>query len=118
MAASAPGQRQATGAAAAAAQVDILSTGTVAAREKVAYWREAVCSAVFGISVETMPEQFSARITARNAGPLRFAMSESTAYRIARSQQQIDASPSDHYSVYLQLSGQTVSSMNDEMFTF
>src|SRR6188474_1492674 len=103
---------------AAAAQVDIWSTSTIAAREQVAYWRETVCSAVFGISVETMPEQFSARITARNAGPLRFAMSESTAYQIARSQQQIDASPSDHYSIYLQLAGQTVSSMNDEIFTF
>lgn len=101
----------------ASAQVDI-SSGTAAAREKVAYWREAVCDAVFGISVETMPEQFSARITARNAGPLRFAMSESTLYQIARSQRQIDASPSDHYSIYLQLAGQTVSSMNDEIFTF
>ena len=103
---------------ASAARVDILSTGTVAAREKVAYWRESVCSAVFGISVETMPEQFSARITARNAGPLRFAMSESTAYQIARTQQQIDETQSDHYSIYVQLSGQTVSSMNDEVFTF
>ena len=109
---------QAAEAGAAAARVDIMSTGTVAAREKVAYWREAVCSAVFGISVETMPEQFSARITARNAGPLRFAMSESTAYQISRSPQQIEATPSDHYSIYLQLAGQTVSSMNDEIFTF
>lgn len=115
---SATEQTQTAEAPPAAAHVDILSTGTVAAREKVAYWREAVCSAVFGISVETTPEQFSARITARNAGPLRFAMSESTPYQIARSQRQIDASPSDHYSIYLQLSGQTVSSMNDEIFTF
>src|ERR1041385_6508157 len=93
-------------AAASAAQVDIWSTASVAAREQVSYWRESVCSAVFGISVETMPEQFSARITARNAGSLRFAMSESNPYRIARSQRDIDASPSDHYSIYLQLAGQ------------
>ena len=73
---------------------------------------------MFGISVETMPEQFSARIMARTAGALRFAVSESNDYRIARSKREIDASPSDHYSVYLQLSGQTVSSMNDETFTF
>ena len=115
---SATGQTPAADASASAAQVDILSTGTAAAREKVAYWREAVCGAVFGISVETMPEQFSARISSRNAGPLRFAMSESTAYQIARSQRQIDESPSDHYSIYLQLAGQTVSSMNDQIFTF
>src|ERR1700742_2855755 len=115
---SAAGQAQAEVAPASAAQRDLLSDGPAAAREQVAYWREAVCGAVFGISVETMPEQFSARITARNAGPLRFAMSESTPYRIARSQRDIDASPPDHYSIYLQLAGQTVSSMNDEMFTF
>ena len=104
--------------ASASARVDIWSTSTVAAREKVSYWREMVCNAVFGISVETMPEQFSARITARNAGPLRFAMSESNAYRIARSKADIDASASDHFSIYLQLAGQTVSSMNDEIYTF
>lgn len=105
-------------AAASAAQVDIWSTASVAAREQVSYWRESVCNAVFGISVETMPEQFSARIAARTTGALRFAVSESNDYRIARSKREIDASPSDHYSVYLQLSGQTVSSMNDEMVTF
>src|ERR1043165_8757544 len=115
---SATGQTRAAEPSASAAQVDIFATGSVAAREKVSYWRETVCNAVFGISVETMPEQFSARITARNAGPLRFAMSESNPYRIARSQREIDASPSDHYSIYLQLAGQTVSSMNDEIFTF
>jgi AraC-like DNA-binding protein len=115
---SATGQTRAAEPSASAAQVDIFATGSVAAREKVSYWRETVCNAVFGISVETMPEQFSARITARNAGPLRFAMSESTAYQIARSRQQIDAIPSDHYSIYLQLAGQTISSMNDETYTF
>jgi len=115
---STPGQTLSAAASASAVEVDIWSTASVAAREKVSYWRETVCSAVFGISVETMPEQFSARITARNAGPLRFAVSESTGYRIARSQHDIDATPSDHYSIYLQLSGQTVSSMNDETYTF
>lgn len=115
---SAPGQMRPAERSASAAHVDIYSTGSVAAREKVTYWRETVCNAVFGISVETMPEQFSARITARSAGPLRFAMSESTAYQIARSRQQIEAIPSDHYSIYLQLAGQTISSMNDETYTF
>ena len=87
------GKRRPQEASASAAQVDIWSTGTVLAREKVSYWRETVCSAVFGISVETMPEQFSARIAARNVGPLRFAVSKSTEYRIARSRQDIDAEP-------------------------
>jgi len=115
---SATGQIPAAERSTSAAQVEIYSTGSVAAREKVSYWRETVCNAVFGISVETMPEQFSARITARNTDALRFAMSESNPYRIARSRQQIDAIPSDHYSIYLQLAGQTISSMNDETYTF
>ena len=114
----ATGQTPGAQAAATAAQVDIWSTASVAAREQVSYWRESVCNAVFGISVETMPEQFSARIAARSAGALRFAVSESNDYRIARSKQEIDASPSDHTSIYLQLSGQTVSSMNDETYAF
>src|ERR1044071_7062712 len=111
---SATGQMHGAHAVASAAQVDIWSTASASAREQVSYWRESVCSAVFGISVETMPEQFSARITSRTAGALRFAVSESNDYQIARSKQEIDANPSDHYSIYLQLSGQTVSSMNDE----
>jgi len=115
---SATAQMRAAEPSASAAQVDIWSTGSVVAREKVSYWRETVCNAVFGISVETIPEQFSARITARNAGPLRFALSESTAYQIARTRQQIDAMPSDHYSIYLQLAGKTISSMNDGIYTF
>src|SRR5256885_1505183 len=97
---SATGQTRAAEASASATQVDIWSTGALGAREKSSYWRESVCSAVFGISVETVPEQFSARITARTAGPLRFAVSESTEYQIARSRRDIDASPSDHYSIY------------------
>src|SRR5206468_12382667 len=44
--------------------------------------------------------------------------SESTGYQISRSRRDIDARPSDHYSIYLQLSGQTVSSMNDETCIF
>src|SRR5437868_3906164 len=113
-----PGQTPSAQGSASAVEVDIWSTASVGEREKVSYWRETVCSAVFGISVETMPEQFSARITARNAGPLRFAISESTGYRIARSRHDIDAMPSDHYSFYLQLSGQTVSSMSDAIYIF
>jgi AraC-like DNA-binding protein len=68
---------------------------------------------VFGISIEAPPEGFTARISARSAGPLRFAKSESTDYRIARSREDIAKAPADHYSIYLQMSGQTVSVAND-----
>ena len=51
-------------------------------------WREAVCRAVFGISIEAQPEQFTASISARSSGALRFAMSESTSYEIVRSRRE------------------------------
>jgi hypothetical protein len=55
----------------ALAQVDIWSTDATRARERFSYWRDAVCHAVFNISIEAPPERFSAHITARSAGPLR-----------------------------------------------
>jgi AraC-like DNA-binding protein len=98
--------------------VDIWSTDAVGARERFSYWRDAVCHAVFGISAEAPPDQFSACITARSSGPLRFARSESTRYWIARDRRDISAAPSDHYSIYLQLGGRTVASMGDQTFEF
>src|SRR3954452_2447514 len=100
------------------AQVDIWSTDSIRAQERFSYWRDAVCNAVFGISIEAPPERFTARIMARSSGPLRFAKSESTGYRIARSRADIAKAPADHYSIYLQLSGQTISVMNDETTVF
>ena len=100
------------------AQVNIWSTDGVRAQERFSYWRDAVCNAVFGISIEAPPEHFTACISARSSGPLRFAKSESTGYRIARSRQDIAKAPADHYSIYLQLSGQTVSVMGDETTVF
>ena len=96
------------------AQVDIWSTDSIRAQERFSYWRDAVCNAVFGISIEAPPDRFTARIMARSSGPLRFAKSESTSYRIARSRQDIAKASADHYSIYLQLSGQTISVLNDE----
>jgi len=101
----------------AEARVNILSTDTVSARERFDYWRNAICSAVFEIALETPPERFDARITARSFGPLRFARSESTAYRIARSRREIARAPADHYSIYLQISGETVSVFDRKTIT-
>jgi AraC family transcriptional regulator, positive regulator of tynA and feaB len=102
----------------AKAQVDIWSTDAARARERFSYWRDAVCQAVFNISIEAAPERFSARITARSSGPLRFATSESTGYQIVRSRRDIAAAPADHYSIYLQLRGQTVIDQSEESFAF
>ncbi len=86
-------------------QVDIWSTDAAGARERYSYWREAVCRAVFNISIEALPEPFSARITSRSCGPLRFSTSESTGYELIRSRRDIANAPSDHYTIFLQLSG-------------
>jgi AraC-like DNA-binding protein len=49
---------------------------------------------------------------------LRFAVSESTAYEITRKRREIDNGPSDHYSIYLQLSGRTSSEFDEQTFSF
>jgi AraC-like DNA-binding protein len=108
----------ATPASSAMARVDIWSTDTASARERFSYWREAVCRAVFGISIEAPPDEFSAHIAARSSGPLRFARSESTVYWLARNRRDISTAPAEHYSIYLQLGGRTVSSMGDQTFEF
>ena len=95
-------------------QVDIWSTDAAGARERYSYWREAVCRAVFNISIEALPEPFSARITSRSCGPLRFSTSESTGYELIRSRRDIANAPSDHYTIFLQLSGRTITIQGDE----
>jgi AraC-like DNA-binding protein len=103
---------------AAQTHVDIRSTDVLMARERLSYWREAVTSKVFGISIAAAPERFAARISGRACGALRFAMSESTGYEIARGRREIESAPSDHVSIYLQLTGQTISEVNGETVTF
>jgi AraC family transcriptional activator of tynA and feaB len=100
------------------AQVHTWSTETAIARERFDYWRDAVTSAVFGIAIQAAPERFSARITGRTAGALRFAMSESTGYEIVRGRREIDSAAADHCSIYLQITGQAVSEMNGETVVF
>src|SRR5712671_2702951 len=95
-------------------QVDIWSTDTVRTRERYSYWREAVCQAVFNISIEALPEPFSARITSRSCGSLRFSMSESTGYELIRNRRDIASAAADHYTIFLQLHGQTIVAQGDE----
>ena len=97
--------------------MDVWSTDAVGARDRYSYWREAICRSMFNISIEAAPERFSARLTTRSAGPLRFATSESSGYQIIRSRRDIDSAPADHCAVYLQLHGRTVIEQNDETCT-
>jgi AraC-like DNA-binding protein len=99
-------------------QVDVWPTDAARAHERYSYWREALCQSVFKISIEAVPERFSARVAARGCGPLRFFRSEASGYRVVRSQRGIESAPTDHYSVYLQVSGQAVIEQGDETFTY
>lgn len=107
-------QQHANAAAVTTARVDVWSTDPMRAHERLAYWREAVCRSVFGISIEAPPEQFSAWIAARSIDGLRFATSQSTQYRLQRTQRDIAAASDDHWSIYLQLEGQTLTTLDEE----
>src|SRR5262245_9347889 len=100
------------------APVQIWSTDVARARERFSYWRDALCQAVFNISIDAAPEGFAARITARGSGPLRFAVSECTGYQIVRTRRDIESAPADHYSVYMPLREQTILTQGDETFDF
>jgi len=100
----------------APARANVWSTDPIGERERSAYWREVICKNVFNISVEAPPGAFSARITARASGPLRFAMVESSAYEFIRTRKDIEAGPADHYSICLQLAGTIVLHQCGESF--
>jgi AraC-like DNA-binding protein len=102
----------------AQAPVDFWSTNSVPERERYSYWRDAVCRAAFNLTIEAVPERFSARITGRGTDQLRFATSESTAYRIVRNRADISSAPSDHYSIYMHLHGPNIINRGDETVTF
>lgn len=98
---------------AAATRPGVWATDAVRAHERFSFWRDAVCRALFNISIDAPAERFSARITARTSGPLRFATSESTGYHLLRSRRDIASADADHHTVCLQLSGETVIEQND-----
>ena len=103
---------------AAKAQMHVWSTDAIRKRERFSYWREALCKAVFNLTIEAHPENFSARITARSSGVLRFATSESTPYQVVRTRQDIDTAPPDHYSVFVQLRGRSVITQGKESLCY
>jgi len=94
------------------------STDTINERDRFAYWREMICSTLFSISPEAPSEHFSARLNVRSAGPLRFATCESTSYEIIRTARDIARASADHYTVYLQVRGQTAIDQCNENITF
>ena len=94
------------------------STDSIDERERFSFWRETVCRNVFNISVQAPPKRFSASITARSHGALRFAICESTAYDVNRTQKDISNESADHYLMYLQLRGHTLLTQANDAIEF
>lgn len=94
------------------------TTDTVNERERFSFWREMICNTLFSISPEAPGNRFSARLAIRTAGPLRFAMCESTRYEIIRTQRDIARAPADLYTIYLQRRGRTVINQCGETIEF
>jgi AraC-like DNA-binding protein len=96
-------------------QVEIWSTDPAGPGERVSSWREQV-GLLFGVSVDAPDESnFAARAVVRNSSPYRFLVSELTALNTVRSRRDLSNSAADHFSIYLQLKGQTVSARGDEI---
>jgi AraC-like DNA-binding protein len=98
-------------------RVDVWSTEQARAHERFSFWREAICQSMFNISIEAATERFTARLSARSAGALSFARSESSDYRIMRSRRDVETAPADHWTIYLQMRGRTVFEQGGEVVT-
>ena len=98
--------------------MDFWSTDTVNERECFSYWREMICDRVMNISPDAPDNRFSARLTVRTSGAVRFATCESTGYVNIRTQRDISRAPAEHYTVYLQVRGETLMNQGDESFAF
>lgn len=95
-------------------RLEIWSTEAAPARERLSYWREGM-RLLFGLSAEAPPEAgFSAQAVMRSSGPFRFVLSETAPFQAARSRRDLSNAGSDHYSIYLQLDGRTVSARGEE----
>ena len=56
------------------------STDSIRERERFSFWHEVVCKSVLHVSTESAPEKFSARMTGRSFGKLRFASFDCTGH--------------------------------------
>ena len=57
-------------------------------------------------------------MTARSAGSVRIALGESTGYVVSRGKKEVESSPDDSYSIYLQMRSQAIISQGNQVFTF
>ena len=96
-------------------RVAILSTDKAPLRERFSYWREGLRQ-LFDVAAEAPPTQeFSGRVMVRSSGPFRFVVSESTDFQVAWDRREPGDAYADHYSIYLQLGGQAISTRGEEI---
>jgi AraC family transcriptional activator of tynA and feaB len=103
---------------AATPQIQVWATDKNRRKDAVAYWRERVrvaTSGLFDISPQVEVKPFAARATLCRSGAFSFMAAESTApLPVVRSRRAIDNAPIDSFSVFLQLTGRTVSFRGEE----
>jgi AraC-like DNA-binding protein len=85
----------------------VWSTDEIKPRERIAFWREAVCQTVLNVTPEEPGEDFHASISGRSFGALRFASFSSTAHSIIREQRHVDCAGEDQYLIGYQRSGRS-----------
>jgi AraC-like DNA-binding protein len=90
------------------------STDSIRESERFSFWREVICKSVLHVSTESAPEHFSARMTGRSFGKLRFASFNCTGHELVRTRQQVARMPEDYYVVTLHLHGRSQFSQGDE----
>ena len=72
---------------------------------------------MFNMSIEAASERFTARLTTRSSGALRFARSESSDYRMMRTRRDVESAPADHWTIYLQMDGRTIFEQDGDTIT-
>jgi AraC-like DNA-binding protein len=85
----------------------VLSTADVHARDRLAYWRDAICDVFVGLDCAPLARgAFRGCITTQDTGPATFSEVASQPQHVVRSRRQIAKSSDDFYLVSLQLAGE------------
>jgi AraC-like DNA-binding protein len=87
----------------------LLSTDTVCERERLAYWRDAVCDTFVELECETTwPAHFFGSLTSKLAGTIQYSAVRSAPQHVARTRHKISRSGHDYFLLSLQTKGHGV----------
>lgn len=82
-----------------------LSTDSVAARERAAYWRDMICDVFVQLECRDVPDSFFGSIEDRQIGGLQLSTVRSSKHRVLRTRRQIAKSADDYFLVSMQVAG-------------